>query len=105
MYAPLFLILSTISRKSFYCFQLCRENQFSFCYATGTARRIGTRKDGTTLITGAIPSNMKLLPYHRKPCFLPSFLTQINITKAVAIKNSANITGFPHISIPKEKNK
>ncbi len=39
----------------------------SFCYTTETARRIETRKDGTVLVTGAIPPNLKLLPYHRKP--------------------------------------
>ena len=43
--------------ESGHCFQLCRVNQFSFCCATETARRIGTRKDGTALEIGAIPSN------------------------------------------------
>ena len=59
--------------ESRYCFQFCRWNQFPFCHATETARCIGNRKDGTALIIGAIPPNLKLLPYHRKPWCLRAF--------------------------------
>ncbi len=52
--------------ESGYCFQLCRRNQFPFCRATETARRIETQKNGTSLMIGTIPLNLKLLPYHRK---------------------------------------
>ena len=41
-------------------------NNFPFCHAIQTARRIETRKDGTALEMGAIPSNLKLLPSNRK---------------------------------------
>ena len=32
-----------------------------------------TRKDGTALIIGAIPPNLKLLPSNRKPLILQAF--------------------------------
>ena len=59
--------------ESRYCFQLCRGNQFPFCQSTETAGRIGNRKDGTALVTGAIPPNLKLLPSNRKYLILLVF--------------------------------
>ena len=65
--------------ESGYCFQLCRGNQFPFCHATETARRIrkmrslSARKDGTALVIGAIPPNLKLLPSNRKHFILECF--------------------------------
>ncbi|MCI8528801.1 MAG: hypothetical protein HFH82_06575 [Lachnospiraceae bacterium] len=35
--------------------------------STETAGRIGTQKDGTALVIGAIPPHLKLLPYNWKP--------------------------------------
>lgn len=64
--------------ESGYCFQLCGGNQFPFCHATETAGRIGTRKDGTALIIGAIPPNLKLLPSNRKPLILQAFFFILN---------------------------
>ena len=43
--------------ESGHCFQLCKGNQFPFCCAAETVRRIETRKDGTALEIGAIPPN------------------------------------------------
>ena len=37
------------------------------------SRRIGTRKDGTALVIGAIPPNLKLLPSNRKHLILADF--------------------------------
>ncbi len=37
------------------------------------SRRIGTRKDGTALVIGAIPPNLKLLPSNRKHLSLLAF--------------------------------
>lgn len=60
--------------ESGYCFQLCGRNQFPFCHATETARRIRTRKGGTAHEIGAIPPNLKLLPSNCKHSCLLDFL-------------------------------
>ncbi len=59
--------------ESRHCFQLCRRSQFPVCYTTETVRCIGTQKDGTALVIGAIPPNLKLLPSNRKLLILLAF--------------------------------
>ena len=58
------------------------------------------RQSGKLLCINAVALKMKATIFSPLCyCPFPSFRTQITITAAVAMKNSANITGFPIMSV------